>query len=523
MSGNRDIRAYAADAKAAIGYGCICAWGVVLLLDPIFGSEVPVTPAPASMLPGLLTCLIFIFGFRRTPPIFGRSRFVTLAACLVAAGTLLCTLPATSALAATRVLGLVLSGMFALVLVMAWFDVYARLHPRTVIVLSGCAISVAALICWAILSCPDLPSSLLASLLPLLAWTLLPSAKRPADAPADADEGENGSGAHDLGEIMSAAVPARTLLGVGITFFIVSSIGALAPQFDQFSEATTPLSLLIAFGMSIFFIASARLVHHRIDTSILYKILLSIFAAVIFLLAYSVGISASLLLYANIIADVMMWTVVALWSKKTPVAPHLVFAIAWIAECLGNTLGQIVGTLFVGNTAAFGVIALMLILLAVGFAFSEGSLVVDVDFAEEPAGGAAADAGEGATEAEAQAEEEAPAEGPKAADAGDAEDAAVAMDDEEPAEEPADGRSQPAPSLEARMEAFEGAHGLSPRECEVFELWVTGHGLKHIEQALFISEATVKTHLRNIYRKCDVHSRADIIDLFEEEQPGAGR
>ena len=510
----------AACTRAAIGYACICAWGVVLLLDPIFGSEVHVTPAPASMLPGLVTCLIFIFGFRWTPPISGRSRFVCLSALLVVVGTLLCTLPATSALAATRILGLVLSGMFALVLVMAWFDVYARLHPRTIIVLSGCAISIAALICWAILSCPDLPSSLLASLLPLLSCALLPSAKQAAEEAGGAESAR----AHDLGEIMSAAVPARTLVGVGITFFIVSSIGALAPQFDQFSEAASPLSLLIALAVSVFFVASARLVHHRIDTTILYKILLSAFAAVIFLLAYSVGISAPLLLYANIIADVMMWTVVSLWSKKTPVAPHLVFAIAWIAECIGNTLGQLTGTLFIGNTVAFGVVALMLILLAVGFAFSEGSLVIDVDFVEEgakPEADAAAPA-QGAQRAETPAPDagEAAMEEPARDVAAPEEDAAEPVEEApEPEPRPADA----APSLEERMEAFGDEHGLSPREREVFGLWVTGHGLKHIEQALFISEATVKTHLRNIYRKCDVHSRADIIDLFEQEQLGAGR
>ena len=65
--------------------------------------------------------------------------------------------------------------------------------------------------------------------------------------------------------------------------------------------------------------------------------------------------------------------------------------------------------------------------------------------------------------------------------------------------------------------AFAAAHDLSPREREVAALWLTGHGLKYIENALFISEATVKTHLRNIYRKCDTHNRAEIIALFERE------
>ena len=46
-------------------------------------------------------------------------------------------------------------------------------------------------------------------------------------------------------------------------------------------------------------------------------------------------------------------------------------------------------------------------------------------------------------------------------------------------------------------------------------MWLTGHGLKYIQENLFISEATVKTHVRNIYRKCDTHNRAEILALYE--------
>ena len=58
---------------------------------------------------------------------------------------------------------------------------------------------------------------------------------------------------------------------------------------------------------------------------------------------------------------------------------------------------------------------------------------------------------------------------------------------------------------------------ISRREAEVFALWVTGHGLKYIQETLFISESNAKTHMSNIYRKCDVHNRAEIIDLYERE------
>ncbi len=48
---------------------------------------------------------------------------------------------------------------------------------------------------------------------------------------------------------------------------------------------------------------------------------------------------------------------------------------------------------------------------------------------------------------------------------------------------------------------------LSPRECEVYEL--LGHGLTNLQiaQLLFISEMTVKVHVRHIYDKLGIRSR----------------
>ncbi len=69
---------------------------------------------------------------------------------------------------------------------------------------------------------------------------------------------------------------------------------------------------------------------------------------------------------------------------------------------------------------------------------------------------------------------------------------------------------------------FYTEYDLSPRESEVFRLWVTGHGLKYIQNALFVSEFTAKSHLRSIYRKCDTHNRYEIIALFERETGDQG-
>ena len=147
--------------RFAVGYACTCIWAVVLLSSAAFNApQAPYTVA-TSMLPGLVACLSSIFLFKRFPSISGRTPFVMLAGALVCAGTFMCTHPAPAHIAALHVSGLILSGFFAITLIMAWFDTFTRLNPRAIIVLAGCVVSIAAFACWGILSCPREVASLI--------------------------------------------------------------------------------------------------------------------------------------------------------------------------------------------------------------------------------------------------------------------------------------------------------------------------------------------------------------------------
>lgn len=66
--------------------------------------------------------------------------------------------------------------------------------------------------------------------------------------------------------------------------------------------------------------------------------------------------------------------------------------------------------------------------------------------------------------------------------------------------------------LPPELEAWD----LTDRERAVLDLWVTSHGLRSIAATLNVSESTVKTHVRHIYEKCGVHSRAELIALLDE-------
>ena len=59
---------------------------------------------------------------------------------------------------------------------------------------------------------------------------------------------------------------------------------------------------------------------------------------------------------------------------------------------------------------------------------------------------------------------------------------------------------------------------LTVREQEVLQFLLAGKSNREIEEGLFISENTVKTHIRNIYSKYDVSSRVELVSTLLKNQ-----
>lgn len=56
------------------------------------------------------------------------------------------------------------------------------------------------------------------------------------------------------------------------------------------------------------------------------------------------------------------------------------------------------------------------------------------------------------------------------------------------------------------------SYQLSVRELEIFKLYATGKQRNEIGQLLFISDNTVKTHLKNLFTKLNVNNRTQVIE-----------
>ncbi len=59
---------------------------------------------------------------------------------------------------------------------------------------------------------------------------------------------------------------------------------------------------------------------------------------------------------------------------------------------------------------------------------------------------------------------------------------------------------------------------LTRRETEILEQIATGKSRKRIAEELFIDLETVKSHIKNIYHKLDVHSKADAIKMAKDNK-----
>ncbi len=101
---------------------------------------------------------------------------------------------------------------------------------------------------------------------------------------------------------------------------------------------------------------------------------------------------------------------------------------------------------------------------------------------------------------------------------GGSEGAELAVLDDGEAEGATDDKFIPAGSyLRQRLDAVASHYGLSPRQTEILSLLARGRDTYYIMEHFTISRATAKTHVYNIYRKLDIHSRQELFDLLERD------
>ncbi|HIY82788.1 MAG TPA: helix-turn-helix transcriptional regulator [Candidatus Rubneribacter avistercoris] len=73
------------------------------------------------------------------------------------------------------------------------------------------------------------------------------------------------------------------------------------------------------------------------------------------------------------------------------------------------------------------------------------------------------------------------------------------------------------PQIQTAWDKLSEAHGLSKREEEILFEFLQGRSSSYLADHLFISEHTVKTHIRRGYEKLGIHNRQELITLVQDQ------
>ena len=88
-----------------------------------------------------------------------------------------------------------------------------------------------------------------------------------------------------------------------------------------------------------------------------------------------------------------------------------------------------------------------------------------------------------------------------------------------PADSPLQASAQPPVSpLDQRCQQLSDRYKLSAREAEVFRYLAQGHTRASIAKRLFVSENTVREHVKSIYKKLHIHSKQQLIDMVDADR-----
>lgn len=177
--------------------------------------------------------------------------------------------------------------------------------------------------------------------------------------------------------------------------------------------------------------------------------------------------------------DILVWTLIAFYGATTCTPALRIIAVAMGAEQAGILGGQLIGTALGGAANAANNVVLMVLSYLLLIAVMGLARLCTVLWRRQRV-----------DEANAV----------QADDAGDAHAPGDATDRAEG---------------DAHLDRFADSYGLTRRERDIFALFAEGRSAPYIAEMLVLSENTVKTHLRHIYTKCNLHNRQELLDAID--------
>lgn len=430
---------------------------------------------------GVFTFLVVIALRTRIEQNKYQNAFVWVAAICTTLGTLFYSLPLSGNNLSMITAGAILSGLASPLIAIAWGQAYCSLNARQVTTQTAGSFLIAAILYVVISLIPQPISGMLVAFMPMLSIFVLYAFEPMHFAYGARNISASESSSDELSTFFSNAGIRRIVVGLILIMFVCGGLRMyiMGAERGVYSEPLLMALPIAAVAVPLLFYG-ASLSHEKLNLGLLYRAsipLLAIACVIVAISSTHTAASFVIVSAGSALIDMLTWILLIEIIQSTHFSSLLVLAVGRLAIHLGMATGEICSFGMPTNVTLFIVISIFILTFTAGYAFLDS----DTTFSFEPA-----------TAHEMEGE-------------------FLDISTQTAQEEPVD-------SLGERIASAAEKYELSPRETEVFTLWATGHGSRAIEEKLSVSPATVKTHLRHIYEKCGVHSRAEILDLLDQNK-----
>lgn len=392
-----------------------------------------------------------------------------------------------------------------------WTVVYRRLPLAPAVFYGFASLGLGSLGGFALSFLPNLASYVASAFMPAVAFLCFQQGLKIPDAPCDAETAYDAEPRGSVVRFVAGIAAFSFALGIARGF----PLGEAVP-FDAGMRALHQLGVV---ALSLFVIGWVVVGRRRMSFKFLWCMEVAVMALGILLLVLFPGSLTEAGVAIINIADTLMlgvlWVTLQDVARHSSLHPYVIYGGAWAARVLCRNLGRflisVVGSSLTALTSLAAVlvfaVAVSMVLLLSSNALKARPLFGAGDGSEGDLSGGLS--GEGGSSVEVMAA--APAAPLEAAVPGAGGGAAVAVPTFPTSEDarcavpsPAEGVGAPA-SLQERF-------GLSDREMEVLVPLTQGRSKSYIAAMLFISENTVRAHVKRIYAKLDVHNKQELLD-----------
>ncbi len=266
---------------------------------------------------------------------------------------------------------------------------------------------------------------------------------------------------------------AQPLAGTAILFFMGGLMQQISLQAEQPLEEFQHMSLITSAIVILALLLPALLIKRPLNMGRMYALAIPLSAAGFLLLPLVwsgvSGIANSLVQLGSMVANIVLWCVLADMSRDTKLPPILLFAPAFACTNIAQFAGTLVGFLNADTLQQGHLVLTTVALVAAYLLFMVGLFL----FRDKSTKGVELESQAGITQVDAL--------------------------------------------LLRRSEEVSARYQLTAREGEILLLLAQGYTITVISEKLFVSENTVKSHVKSIYQKLDIHSRTDLLKLVNEE------